>query len=205
LQIAEPAAGKEGGITKWDKFAAMGFALKTSYLPHYTYEDYAQWEGNWELIGGVPYAMSPSPSFRHQRINTKILTQIDEKISGCKHCKAVMSFDWKIKDDTVVQPDVSVVCQPVKNNNFLDFAPSLIFEIISPSSEMRDRKIKLQLYQSERVRYYVIINGETEMAEVHQLKGTRYMKAMQTHDAIFTFLLAEDCKAEFRFSEIWKV
>ena len=29
------------------------------YLPHYTYEDYCMWEGNWELIDGIPYAMSP--------------------------------------------------------------------------------------------------------------------------------------------------
>jgi hypothetical protein len=37
-------------------------------LPSYTYEDYLHWEGRWELIDGIPYAMSPFPAPRHQRI-----------------------------------------------------------------------------------------------------------------------------------------
>ena len=37
-------------------------------LPHYTYEDYVQWEGRWELIKGIPYAMVPMPALRHQEL-----------------------------------------------------------------------------------------------------------------------------------------
>jgi hypothetical protein len=36
----------------------MSSAVKI--LPYYTYEDYVQWEGKWELIDGIPYAMSPA-------------------------------------------------------------------------------------------------------------------------------------------------
>jgi len=46
-------------------------------LPHYTYEDYSNWEGRWELIQGIPYAMSPSPSYTHQRISQKIARLLD--------------------------------------------------------------------------------------------------------------------------------
>lgn len=41
-------------------------------LPHYTYDEYCQWEGRWELIEGIPYAMSPAPSPRHQWISANI-------------------------------------------------------------------------------------------------------------------------------------
>ncbi|WP_262915581.1 Uma2 family endonuclease [Niabella ginsengisoli] len=41
-------------------------------LPHYTYEDWVLWEGKWELIDGIPYAMSPSPMPRHQRIAAEL-------------------------------------------------------------------------------------------------------------------------------------
>ena len=34
-------------------------------LPHYVYDDYRQWEGRWELIEGIPYAMTPAPGFEH--------------------------------------------------------------------------------------------------------------------------------------------
>lgn len=46
---------------------SAALALKIEDLPHYTYDDYAQWEGRWEIIEGVPYAMSPAPTIKHQQ------------------------------------------------------------------------------------------------------------------------------------------
>lgn len=34
-------------------------------VEHYTYEDYCQWEGNWEMIYGVPLAIAPAPMINH--------------------------------------------------------------------------------------------------------------------------------------------
>jgi len=56
----------------------MGFALKQEFLPEYTYNDYVVWEGRWELIYGVPYAMSPGPSINHQRLNTRITELLND-------------------------------------------------------------------------------------------------------------------------------
>lgn len=36
--------------------------IAEKYLPRYTVEDYNRWEGDWELIEGIPYASAPSPS-----------------------------------------------------------------------------------------------------------------------------------------------
>lgn len=47
------------------------------HLPHYTYSEYVQWEGRWELIGGIPFAMSPQPSFRHQRVSRRIAAELE--------------------------------------------------------------------------------------------------------------------------------
>ena len=46
--------------------------IKQEYLPNYTYDDYKNWEGNWEVIYGVPYAMSPAAMIKHQAISNKI-------------------------------------------------------------------------------------------------------------------------------------
>jgi len=43
--------------------------LEQGDLPHYTYDDYSQWEGRWELIDGIAYAMTPAPWFSHQRVS----------------------------------------------------------------------------------------------------------------------------------------
>jgi hypothetical protein len=48
----------------------MGNAGKI--LPHYTYDDYVHWEGKWELIDGIPYAMSPAPVPKHQVVSNNL-------------------------------------------------------------------------------------------------------------------------------------
>ncbi len=47
-------------------------SIAARYRPHYTYDDYCQWEGRWELIEGMPYAMSPLPVPDHQDVCLKL-------------------------------------------------------------------------------------------------------------------------------------
>jgi hypothetical protein len=63
----------------------MGHAQRI--LPSYTYDDYAHWEGRWELIDGIPFAMSPLPSPKHQRIASELRFQLRDaiKIRDAKH------------------------------------------------------------------------------------------------------------------------
>ncbi len=68
-------------------------AYKNEYLPNYTYDDYKQWEGDWELIYGVPYAMSPTPNITHQEINLNIGYELKSKLKACKNCKALPEVD----------------------------------------------------------------------------------------------------------------
>lgn len=179
----------------------MGHPLKKDYLPHYTYSDYEQWEGNWELIYGIPYAMSPTPGFIHQNANTAILAQLRQKLSDCKKCIAIMPLDWIISDDTVVQPDVMVICKEVKEK-FLTFPPTLIFELLSPSTEQKDKNLKFDLYESQGVKYYIIVDLKAKSASVYELKEGKYVLVLETGTDNFTFEL-EKCSVDFSFKEIW--
>ncbi|MCP5051298.1 MAG: Uma2 family endonuclease, partial [bacterium] len=86
-------------------------ALRNEDLPYYTVEDYLQWEGDWELIKGIPFAMAPSPKKKHQRISFYIAVQLDNLLSECNNdCVMYQAMDWQITEDTVVQPDVLVSC-----------------------------------------------------------------------------------------------
>ncbi|HFS82352.1 MAG TPA: Uma2 family endonuclease, partial [Epsilonproteobacteria bacterium] len=90
-------------------------AIKKEYLPHYTYEEYKNWEGKWELIYGVPYAVVPAPMIRHQVINNMIAWQLQDILQECESCRALLPVDWKIDESTIVQPDNLVIChQPKK-------------------------------------------------------------------------------------------
>jgi Uma2 family endonuclease len=174
-------------------------------LPHYTYEDYSKWEGRWELIQGIPYAMSPSPGYTHQRISQKIARLLDEALDDCASCQAVLPVDWKIADDTVVQPDNMVLCyQP--EGTYLTKAPSLIFEILSPSTSSKDRITKFNLYQEEGVDYYCIVDPKTGTAKVYVLREGRYRKVLDATDETVTFTLntlKKECVFDFDFSRIW--
>jgi Uma2 family endonuclease len=147
----------------------------------YTYGDYAKWpdEERWELIDGVPYNMSPAPSRTHQRILGDLHRQIANYLIG-KTCEVYIApFDVRLpkgneKDeqiDTVVQPDLVVVCDREKlDERGCKGAPDLVIEVLSPYTAGKDMKIKLALYERVGVREYWIVDPVNKTVQVYQLE-----------------------------------
>ena len=125
----------------------MSNAIKI--LPHYTYDDWINWEGQWELIDGIPYAMSPMPVPKHQRVAANILAEFRIELKKCKHCNVYQPLDYKISDEIIVQPDMLIVCGKIEKN-FLDFPPALVGEILSPSTALKDGHSKFEIYQQQQ-------------------------------------------------------
>ena len=175
--------------------------LDPADLPHYTYEDYSRWEGSWELLDGIAYAMTPAPSVEHQRISQKIARLLDEALENCEDCLALLPVDWKVTDDTVVQPDNLVVCyQP--SGAYITKAPALIFEILSATTRAKDEKAKFRLYESESVDYYCLVDPDEKTVKIFQLEEGRYIKQMDTTTESFHFELA-NCHFAFDSSKLW--
>ena len=179
-------------------------ALKEEYLPHYTYDEYVAWDGEWELIDGVPYAMAPAPTIKHQTISNEIARRLSEALDRCEKCRALIAADWKVSEDTVVQPDNLVICHKPTNNSYLLKAPALIFEILSPSTQQKDRGLKFELYEREGVGYYVIVDPKEEIAKVYRLDTAgRYIKVADVSDESVVFTL-DGCEIPFKFEKIWR-
>ncbi len=173
------------------------------YLPHYAYGDYCQWEGNWEIIDGIPYAMSPAPVPLHQLVNMNLGAEIRESLKpNCKKCRVYMPIDWKIKEDTVLQPDLVVVCDKIEKK-YLDFAPILVAEIISLSSAFNDRNLKKEIYLTQKIKYYLILDPQLKKTEIYGILNDQYTPVAINPER-FTFLLSDDCTAEVNFAEIWE-
>ena len=83
-------------------------------LPYYTYEDLCNWEGRWELIDGIPYAMSPMPIPEHQYIAANLAAEFRILMKKCKTCKAYLPLDYVIENDIVVEPDLLIICGEIK-------------------------------------------------------------------------------------------
>lgn len=68
--------------------------------------------------------MSPAPVPEHQRVNANIIGEFRNAIkkSGCKKCKVYDYVDVKISEDTIIQPDVLIVCKPITKNFLGDIA-----------------------------------------------------------------------------------
>lgn len=171
-------------------------------LPHYTYDDYSQWEGNWEIINGIPYAMTPAPSKKHQKISLGIASQLKQLLALCRNCHVYQTIDWQLNEDTVLQPDVLVVCGDNPEEVKLTAPPELIFEILSPSTTRKDRVLKYQLYQDAGVKYYCMVSPEPGSAEVFILRDHEYQEADEFPGGRITFDLGP-CSIAFDFNEIF--
>ena len=176
---------------------SLAYELK----PHYTYQDYKHWEGRWELIEGEAYAMSPAPLPEHQKISNKIGRLLDEALDGCTVCSAYLPIDWKIAEDTVVQPDNLVLCYEPEGSYIIK-APSLVFEVISPSTATKDEYLKFILYEREGVPWYVLVYPDENRAKIYRLQNGHYIKACDATDETFTFEL-DSCSLSFDFAKIW--
>lgn len=182
----------------------MGALRVEEAFPKYSYDDYKEWEGRWELIDGYPYAMSPAPMIKHQNISVKIAWQLQEMFRDCKHCQALLPIDWKISDDTIVQPDNSLICFEPKNQAYITQAPTIIFEILSKSTAKKDTTVKFDLYEMEGVKYYIIVNPDDEVAKVYQNKDGRYVKMLDATGEVVEFVVDKcDTDKKFDFSKIW--
>ncbi len=152
----------------------------------FTYGDYRNWpqDERWELIDGRPYDMSPAPSRYHQYIQSKLITEFNNRISEKKQDCDVYGtpFDVRMpaaneKDDqilTVIQPDISIICDKNKLDDLgCKGAPELIVEIISPSTAKKDMGEKMELYQNQGVLEYWIIYPNEKIVSVFKLSKNK--------------------------------
>jgi len=151
---------------------------------HYTYADYAQWKGGWELWFGQPVAMSPSPAERHGLLAAKLVYHLIDSLqqqNACQ-CRVSSEIDWRLEDDLVVRPDVNVVCGGQPSDGPICETPTLIAEVLSPSTQHRDQTSKRDLYASRGVKHYLIVEPTSGRIKALVLEGTQYNEAPEPLD-----------------------
>lgn len=144
----------------------------------YTYADYLRWkfEERIELLRGRIHKMA-APSRRHQGISGNIHRFLSNALwkTTCKVYTA--PFDVRLtrtKDNkqvnTVVQPDLCVICDPSKlDDRGCSGAPDLIIEILSPGNSKTEMKDKFELYQEAGVKEYWLVSPIEKTVQVFKL------------------------------------
>jgi Uma2 family endonuclease len=163
----------------------------------YTYQQYlsSPTDERMEIINGTTYDMSPSPSVKHQRIVMGFSTIMYTFFKGKECTPFVAPMDVVLDDINVVEPDLFVVCDKSKIRDAdIKGAPDLIIEVLSPSTSLKDRREKKNIYQQHGVQEYIIVNPLDETAErFHLGSGGRYGESdiFGWHDAFASRIFPE--------------
>jgi Uma2 family endonuclease len=152
----------------------------------YTYADYLKWDftERVELIKGKVYQMMAAPGSRHQILCVKLIVLLSNSLKrkGCQVFTA--PFDVRLPGkskedlgiDTVVQPDVCVVCDKSKiDAKGCLGAPDIIVEILSPSNNLLEINKKFDLYEQSGVKEYWIVSPQDNTFLVNILIDGHYI------------------------------
>lgn len=181
----------------------------------YTFADVLAWDESEraEIIDGEPVMMAP-PTTAHQLISGEIFRQLGNYLEG-KKCLAIPApFAVRLfeKDedspedvDTMVEPDISIVCDREKlDKHGCKGAPDMVVEILSPSTQRHDRLVKLGLYQRAGVREYWIVSPEEQTVQVFlQRDGSLQLHEVYDRTGVAKVNVLEGCFIELEkvFSE----
>ena len=151
----------------------------------YTYADYLQWpdDTRYELIDGEVFRLAPTPLIEHQEVAGEVYCQLRNQLDG-KPCRPYIApVDVRLPRadeadaaiDTVVQPDVLVVCDPAKiDRRGVRGAPDWLLEVLSPSTAAHDQIAKRRTYERSGVREYWLVHPGDRTLTVYVLDNGQY-------------------------------
>ncbi len=173
------------------------------YVPHYTVRDYRQWEGDWELWRGIPVAMTPSPFGRHSKVLVNAATAMKNAVDdrGCQ-ATVLAEIDWIIAEDTVVRPDLVVVCGSEPSGH-VESTPAIVVEILSDSTRERDKEYKRLLYQDHAVPYYLLLDPDVDQLQALRLSESGEFSEIQC-DPSLTLEICDGCSFDILVAPLFR-
>ncbi|MBV8736640.1 MAG: Uma2 family endonuclease [Alphaproteobacteria bacterium] len=144
-------------------------------------QEFLRWDDGtdtrYELIDGVPVAMAP-PAEAHRILAMRLGSRIDAVLQSRWPCNAQIDAGVLRPDrcDAYYIADVAVTCRPNEPGRQAIAEPILIVEILSPSTERHDRRIKLPIYREiESVQEILLIDSDSYHAEIHRRDANHWI------------------------------
>ena len=155
-----------------------------------------------EMINGTFYDMA-APTTIHQRISLELAVLFNDHIKknngDCMTFIAPTDVRIDCDDKTMLQPDVFVVCNRDRiTKKWIEGAPDLVVEILSPSNVFMDLGIKYAKYSGAGVREYWIINPEDKNLMVHRLFDNSEPKLYTFEDSVPVGIWNDECVIDFK-------
>lgn len=145
-----------------------------------TYEDLRQFPDDgkrYELIHGEVH-MAPSPNTKHQLSLLHLSSSLESYLTSNRLGVILFApMDVRLAVDTAVQPDLIFISNAragIILENYIDGAPDLVVEILSPSTTAYDRATKLNLYAEAGVPWVWFLDPQAKAVEMLKLAGKKY-------------------------------
>lgn len=146
-----------------------------------TLDEFLRWddgtETHHELIGGFPVAMAP-PAEVHRALAIRLGSRIEATLSQRRPCNAQLEAGVIRPDraDTYLEADIAATCTPIEFGRQAIEDPFLLVEILSPSTERHDRRVKLPAYREiATVQEIVFLASDGFYAELHRRSGAQWI------------------------------
>jgi len=155
--------------------------MATEVIPKLTYEEFRQLPDDgkrYELIHGEVH-LTPSPTTKHQCVLQNLSSSLGPFVikNGLGEVWTA-PLDVRLSPDTAVQPDLIFISNSrakIIKENYIDGAPDLVVEILSPSTAAHDRATKLALYAKAGVPEVWLLDPHAKTVEVLKLQGKKYV------------------------------
>ncbi|CAA6821942.1 MAG: Unknown protein [uncultured Sulfurovum sp.] len=148
--------------------------------------------------------MAPAPMRIHQDIATELIFLLKNSLekNECPDCQVSFENDWKVSNATTLRPDIVLVCND-EGTAYLTKAPKIIIEILSPSTAKKDETVKFDIYEEEKVQYYILVYPKDLKAKVYTLKKDTYTKVGDFSNEKLAFDDI-DCEIELDFEKVFR-
>jgi len=165
-----------------------------------TLEEFLRWDDGtntrYELIDGSPVAMAP-PAEAHRILALRLGSRIDAALAGRRPCNAQIE-PGVVRPDRAASyyvPDIAVTCEPNEPGRQAMVDPILVVEILSPSTERTDRRLKLPAYQTiESVREIMLIDADSHHAELYRRQNDHWRIQLVRGAGATLFLASVDLR-----------
>jgi Uma2 family endonuclease len=173
-----------------------------------TLDEFFRWDDgsdtHYELIGGFPVAMAP-PAEAHRMLAMRLGSRLDAALSGRRPCNAQSEAGVIRSDraDMYFEADIAATCEPNEFGRQAIKNPFLIVEILSPSTERHDRRVKLPAYrQIDSVQEIVLLDSDGIYAELHRRSGAQWItEILRGHEAV---LALASVGADIRLGDLYE-
>lgn len=173
-----------------------------------TYDDYCQLPNDRnrnEILDGE-LSVTPAPRINHQRISNRLHRVLDNHVIANRLGEIfVAPTDLILAPTTVVQPDLIFVGNDslgIITDRAIEGTPTLVVEILSPTTQQTDRVTKAQLYAKYGVPHYWLLDPDQHTFEAYELAGDHYViiESMKNQDEFHPSLFPG---LTIRLADLW--